>query len=155
MAAHHAIILHETSILEGNYYKLSQRNTFRYCQRLTNRDSHERASSSTQTEGQKFQGSLAFKEPIPPRILSGNLTLEQGCDTYITPDCIRRKSICRYQRRHQLSNSVIRTVWYPERNHQPRWEQDGRFPELEAALHAAGSRYLLLGFHRVSQADGV
>ncbi|KAI1364802.1 peptidase S8/S53 domain-containing protein [Xylaria arbuscula] len=51
--------------------------------------SRERTPSSEQAKGEKFQGSLSFIEPIPPHILSGNLTLEQGCDTYVTPDCIR------------------------------------------------------------------
>lgn len=37
-------------------------------------------------------GPLHFADPVRPEdINTGNLTLTQGCDTYVTPDCLRRK----------------------------------------------------------------
>ncbi|KAI1266121.1 peptidase S8/S53 domain-containing protein [Xylariaceae sp. FL1019] len=39
----------------------------------------------------KFNGPLRFMDPIlPDDINSGNLTLKQGCDVYVTPDCLRQ-----------------------------------------------------------------
>lgn len=54
--------------------------------------SRKRSSSITQTTDPKFRGPLRFAEPVRPQdINSGNLSLTEGCDTYVTPDCIRRK----------------------------------------------------------------
>ncbi|KAI0505318.1 peptidase S8/S53 domain-containing protein [Xylaria bambusicola] len=58
---------------------------------IQHKHNRERSSSSEQSGFHKFQGSLPFVEPVRPQdILSGNLTLAQGCDTYVTPDCIRQ-----------------------------------------------------------------
>ncbi|KAI0550421.1 peptidase S8/S53 domain-containing protein [Xylaria curta] len=56
--------------------------------------SRERSSSIEQTTDPKVKGPLRFAEPIRSEdildILSGNLSLAQGCDTYVTPDCLRQ-----------------------------------------------------------------
>ncbi|KAJ8127015.1 hypothetical protein O1611_g6625 [Lasiodiplodia mahajangana] len=53
--------------------------------------SHARSSSIKQTIDPKFKGPLRFAEPVRPEdIRSGNLSLAQGCDTYVTPDCLRQ-----------------------------------------------------------------
>ncbi|KAI0025076.1 subtilisin-like protein [Xylariomycetidae sp. FL0641] len=47
-------------------------------------------TASKRTTGPSVEGPLRFAEPIDPQdIGSGNTTLDGGCDTYITPDCIR------------------------------------------------------------------
>ncbi|TGJ88447.1 hypothetical protein E0Z10_g268 [Xylaria hypoxylon] len=68
---------------------LSQPVDSRDVEGMMSKRSRVRPSSSKQM-GPKFQGPLRFAEPVRPEdILSGNLTLAQGCDTYMTPDCIR------------------------------------------------------------------
>ncbi|KAJ2974061.1 hypothetical protein NUW58_g8780 [Xylaria curta] len=53
--------------------------------------SRKRSSSIKQTLNPKFQGPQRFAEPVRPEdIRSGNFTLAEGCDVYITPDCIRQ-----------------------------------------------------------------
>lgn len=59
---------------------------------MLSKRSRARSSSTTKTIDPKFQGPLRFAEPVRPGdIRSGNLSLAQGCDTYVTPDCLRRR----------------------------------------------------------------
>ncbi|KAI0876507.1 peptidase S8/S53 domain-containing protein [Hypoxylon argillaceum] len=58
---------------------------------MLSKRSRARSSSTTKTIDPKFQGPLRFAEPVRPGdIRSGNLSLAQGCDTYVTPDCLRQ-----------------------------------------------------------------
>ncbi|TRX89818.1 hypothetical protein FHL15_009251 [Xylaria flabelliformis] len=58
---------------------------------MMSKRSRERSSSIKQTTDPKFKGPLRFAEPVRPEdIFSGNLSLAQGCDTYVTPDCLRQ-----------------------------------------------------------------
>ncbi|KAI1349367.1 peptidase S8/S53 domain-containing protein [Xylaria sp. FL0043] len=69
---------------------LSQPVERRDVEKMMSKRSRERSSSSKLVEGPKFQGSLRFVEPVRPEgVHSGNLTLDRGCDYYVTPDCIR------------------------------------------------------------------
>ncbi|KAI8634505.1 peptidase S8/S53 domain-containing protein [Xylariaceae sp. FL1651] len=57
---------------------------------MMSRRSRRQLPWTRRTAGPKFEGPLRFAEPVRPEdINTGNLTLTQGCDTYITPDCIR------------------------------------------------------------------
>ncbi|KAI0598664.1 Pro-kumamolisin, activation domain-containing protein [Biscogniauxia sp. FL1348] len=62
-------------------------------ERLIHRRSRQQTSPSIRTTGVNNEGPLRFSEPIDSAdVTSGNLTLAGGCDTYITPDCIRGQS---------------------------------------------------------------
>ncbi|KAI1488921.1 peptidase S8/S53 domain-containing protein [Biscogniauxia mediterranea] len=59
-------------------------------ERLMSRRARQQTSPFRRTTGVNNQGPLRFSEPVDPAdVTSGNLTLAGGCDTYITPDCIR------------------------------------------------------------------
>ncbi|KAI0401512.1 peptidase S8/S53 domain-containing protein [Xylaria palmicola] len=59
--------------------------------RLMSKLLRDRSTSIKQTIDPKFKGPLRFAEPVRPEdIRSGNLTLAKGCDTYVTPDCLRQ-----------------------------------------------------------------
>ncbi|KAI1124156.1 peptidase S8/S53 domain-containing protein [Nemania abortiva] len=58
---------------------------------MMSKRSRARSSSTKQTTDPKFRGPLRFAEPVRPEdIRSGNLSLAGGCDTYVTPDCLRQ-----------------------------------------------------------------
>ncbi|KAI0967950.1 peptidase S8/S53 domain-containing protein [Xylaria arbuscula] len=93
--------------LMGNGGGAQQKHTFtrgsnpnkklpRLSERLDSKDVEKMMSkrsrrSSKLAAGAKLQGSLRFAEPVRPEgINSGNLTLDRGCDYYVTSDCIRQ-----------------------------------------------------------------
>jgi hypothetical protein len=88
---------------------------------LMSRRSRKQLPWTKRATGPKFQGQLRIAEPVKPEdIKSGNLTLAQGCDVYVTPDCLRRKEKF-LMIDIQSSDLMIRDVRHSQRHHEERW----------------------------------